>query len=160
MDKMHVERLHRAAGPLWSCLIRCRVTGKLKSVCIPDCGIRSGLTTSEEQEEILFFTLLSVFWTNIDWGNSCFWSLLPTRFKSLQSWCESVDGVYICTLLYVPFLIRRALFWGEGFREDTSLQSRGHGNLHRWFRFNGPVLMVGLFSTDFACPGLNKWICK
>lgn len=52
--------------PLRSCLIRCRVTGKLTSVCISDCGIRSGLTLREEQEEMLFFTLLSVFWTNID----------------------------------------------------------------------------------------------
>lgn len=36
------------------------------SLCISDCGIRSGFTVQEEQEEMLFFSLLSVSWTNID----------------------------------------------------------------------------------------------
>lgn len=45
-------------GPLRSCLIRHGVTEKLTSVQISDCGIRSGLTV-QEQEETLFFTLLS-----------------------------------------------------------------------------------------------------
>lgn len=98
---------------LWASLIRRRVTGKLTSVCISDCGVRSGFTVLEEQEKMLFFTLLSVFWTNIDWGNPYFFPFfVSSSIPNVLCWCTSINRIHILRNTF-SFLITRVPFSGR-----------------------------------------------
>lgn len=149
---MHNKRLHTAVGH-WDLLWLDAGSQESTSVCISHCGIRSGLTTLEEQE-MLLFTLISVL------NKHGWWNISVLCFQHHSS---CIDRIHFYALLKIwsvfnnmGTILRGRLQFGE----DTSLQSRVVG-----ISINGSGSMTlcswcNCFSQNVACPGLNKWICK
>lgn len=103
---------------------------------------------------MLFFTLLSAWWTNMDWGKSFFVVFASSSIPDVPGCCTSMNKIYTLrnTFSFFFFLNNDGSFlmWGEGcgFEKIHHCRKTGSYKLHKWFRFSGPVLVVRLFFTD------------